>query len=171
MHQVASGDLVMMGDSDMLITSSSILAPLAQVDKWEVWVYWWEAVVHLNQSLPLSLLTMRADKWRRTMRGATTVQEVTLLPGATRRVFTRQDSPTSGNNDGKLISGKERHLQRGRWTRARQQRLSSRLVSAHRLTILLFGDDLVWSHKIKLHQTLAGEVNTTTLSPLSPLIR
>ena len=170
MHQVASGDLVMMGDSDMLITSSSILAPLAQVDKWEVWVYWWEAVVRLNQSLPLSLLTMRADKWRRTMRGATTVQEVTLLPGATRRVFTRQDSPTSGNNDGKLISGKGRHLQLGRWTRARQQRLSSRLVSAHRLTILLFGDDLVWSkHKIKLHQTLAGEVNTTTLSPLSPL--
>ena len=169
MHQVASGDLVMMGDSDMLITSSSILAPLAQVDKWEVWVYWWEAVVRLNQSLPLSLLTMRADKWRRTMRGATTVQEVTSLPGAIRRVFTRQDSPTSGNNDGKLISGKGRHLQHGRWTRARQQRLSSRLVSAHRLTILLFGDDLVWSHKIKLHQTLAGEVNTATHSPLSPL--
>ena len=80
----------MMGDSDMLITSPSILAPLNHPDKWEVWVYWWEAVVHLNQSFPLSLLTMRADAWRRLMGGATTVREVTLLPGATRRVFTRQ---------------------------------------------------------------------------------
>ena len=81
----------MMGDSDMLITSSSILAPLAHPGKWEVWVFWWEAVVHLNQSLPLSLLTMRAGTWRKMMGGATTVREVTLLPGATRRVFTRQN--------------------------------------------------------------------------------
>ena len=88
---MAGGDLVMMGDSDMLITSPSILDPLTHHDQWEVWVYWWEAVVHLNQSLPLSLLTMRADAWRRLMGGATTVREVTLLPGSTRRVFTRQD--------------------------------------------------------------------------------
>ena len=81
----------MMGDSDMLITSPSILAPLSHPGKWEVWVYWWEAVVHLNQSLPLSLLTMRANAWRRVMRGAATVHEVTLLPGAKRRVFTRQN--------------------------------------------------------------------------------
>merc|ERR1712130_771779 len=88
-QRVAGGDLVMMGDSDMLITSPSILDPLTHHDQWEVWVYWWEAVVHLNQSLPLSLLTMRADAWRRLMGGATTVREVTLLPGSTRRVFTR----------------------------------------------------------------------------------
>ena len=88
---MANGDLVMMGDSDMFITSPSILTPLNHPDQWEVWVYWWEAVVHLNQSLPLSLLTMRAGAWRRMMGGATTVHEVTLLPGATRRVFTRQN--------------------------------------------------------------------------------
>jgi len=39
-QRVAGEDLVMMGDSDMLITSPAILAPLSQPEKWEVWVYW-----------------------------------------------------------------------------------------------------------------------------------
>ena len=159
-----------MGDSDMFITSPSILTPLNHPEKWEVWVYWWEAVVHLNQSLPLSLLTMRAGAWRRMMGGATTVHEVTLLPGATRRVFTRQNWVVRPKTKDTL--GQARHLPPGRSTRARRLLLCSKPASAAHPSTLHFGSALAWTQN-QTHLTLVGEVSSSflLLFPLSHQVR
>lgn len=91
---VAPHHLVMMADTDALLVDPAVLRPL-QHSLFTVWVYWWEAVVDLHQSLPLSMLTMRASTWSSLLPGATTVHQLTLLPGAASRVFTREGQTTS----------------------------------------------------------------------------
>ena len=52
----------------------------------EAWVFWWEAVVLLDQSFPLGLLAARATTWRHLVKGARTLAHLASLPGAARWV-------------------------------------------------------------------------------------
>ena len=59
-----------------------------------VWVFWWEAVVFLGESFPLGLLAMTASTWASVLSSASTVTELTSLPGSSRRVFTMTNQTT-----------------------------------------------------------------------------
>ena len=49
-------------------------------------MFWWEAVVLLDQSFPLGLLAARATTWRHLVKGARTLAHLASLPGAARWV-------------------------------------------------------------------------------------
>jgi len=85
---VSDDDLIMMADTDMFPTDEQFLKPLHQ--SYQVWIYWWEAVVFLNESFPMSMLAMKAKTWSTLLNFSTTVLELSKLPGSKRRVFTEE---------------------------------------------------------------------------------
>ena len=60
-----------------------------------VWVFWWEAVVILGESFPLGLLAMTSSTWASVLSSASTVTELSRLPGSSRRVFTLTNQTTN----------------------------------------------------------------------------
>ena len=60
----------------------------------KVWIFWWEAVLELNQSFPLGLLAMKAKTWASLMQNSKTVDELIHLPGNKQRVFTDMNTTT-----------------------------------------------------------------------------
>lgn len=85
---VSDNDIIMMADTDMFPTDQGFLDPLYH--NYQVWVYWWEAVVFLNESFPMSMLAMEAKTWSRLLNYSTSVRELSKLPGSRQRVFTVQ---------------------------------------------------------------------------------
>ena len=63
-------------------------------NEFKVWIFWWEAVIELNQSFPLGLLAMKAKTWASLMQHSKTVDELVHLPGSQRRVFTESNETT-----------------------------------------------------------------------------
>ena len=59
-----------------------------------MWIYWWEAVIHLNESFPMSMLAMRAETWSALLKHSTTVTQLSQLAGAKQRVFTTEGETT-----------------------------------------------------------------------------
>ena len=79
----------MTADTDLFPVNPDFLLPLRQ--DFQIWVFWWEAVLFLKESFPLGLLAMKASVWSDLMRSAKTVTELTRLPGSSSRVFTSEN--------------------------------------------------------------------------------
>ena len=72
----------------------SIFSIVNLENEFKVWIFWWEAVIELNQSFPLGLLAMKAKTWASLMQHSKTVDELVHLPGSQRRVFTESNETT-----------------------------------------------------------------------------
>ena len=90
--QVDNNDVIMTADTDLFPVDPTFLEPLRQEAK--IWVFWWEAVLYLGESVPLGLLAMKASVWADLMRSSRTVTELTRLPGSELRVFTSENKTT-----------------------------------------------------------------------------
>ena len=89
---VSGDEIIMTADTDLFPTHHDFLAPLHF--NYSVWVFWWEAVIHLNQSFPLGLLAMKVGLWKRLMDNSQTVKDLVSLPGSNKRVFTNKNETT-----------------------------------------------------------------------------